>query len=146
MKEELFSSNPVFLTCQSHPNQRYFAESLIQVINRSEKVERNAALIFIRDFLSTSEKPLFYSNDLQILLEIIINQLEEDLLTKEGILTLEALEMLVATKEYQNGEGFGKDELISLNEFVQEAEEVNDQQRALMGEIIAVVKQAGNSQ
>jgi Protein of unknown function (DUF2013) len=82
---------------------RFFSEVLAQLLNKSSGKSDMSPYIFIKDYYGFTEQPLFYKNDLQVLIDVLLEQAVEIAAVKgEGLIVLECLETLVATPEYQS--------------------------------------------
>lgn len=65
--------NDVIKLLQNHPNQRFFQESLVQLINKSDNIIMHKCLKFVQDVFSLQIQ-FFYSYDLKILIDILIRE------------------------------------------------------------------------
>lgn len=99
---ESVSQNPVLEILESHPNHRFFAETLAQIANKCNPKVDGPVYAFIRDYYSFTETPLFYKNDLYVMIDVLLEQVIEIVSVKgQGLLVLESLEALVNTPDYQ---------------------------------------------
>lgn len=100
---ESVSQNEVLEVCENHKNMRYFSEVLAQLVNKSNGISDMSPYNFIKDYYGFTEQPLFYKNDLQVLIDVLLEQAVEIAAVKgAGLTVLECLETLVATPEYQS--------------------------------------------
>lgn len=99
---EIVSQNPVLEICESHQNHRFFAEVIAQIVNKGDIKNEIYAYTFIKDYYGYTEKPLFYTNDLMIMIDILLDQVVEIVSVKGvGLVVLEVLDVLVTSSEYQ---------------------------------------------
>lgn len=88
--------------CENHKNLRLFSEILLQLVIKSKVKNDLSAYVFIKDYHGSREKPLFYKNDLQVMIDVLLEQAVEIAAIKgTGLVVLECLESLVSTPEYQ---------------------------------------------
>ncbi|CAG9328677.1 unnamed protein product [Blepharisma stoltei] len=116
--------------CSSHRNSRYFGEELLQLLNRSTESLMVKYLNCIQGLIE-HQVSFFYSNDLKILCDIIIQGLENtsDLSLRKKLLdTYDALEI--------------NEDFLSLNHRVEEAKEIADLARQSLGEAEKVKRQS----
>ena len=99
---ESVSQNPVLEVIESHQNHRFFAETLAQIVNKCNPKTDTDIYAFIRDYHGFTETPLFYKNDLFVVIDVLLDQTVEIVSVKgAGLVLLESLEALVNSPEYQ---------------------------------------------
>lgn len=96
-------SNLVLRYCGQHPHSRYFAESVLILLNKGKSEYLLKCLKFVADVftLEKTRDNFFYSNDLFTMLDIILREFvnNDDLATK--LAYLDALQGLVKCQNYQ---------------------------------------------
>jgi hypothetical protein len=111
---ESVSDNTVLDVCENHKNLRLFSEVLAQLVNKCKPKDDLSPYIFIKDYHGSRDKPLFYKNDLHVLIDVLLEQSVEIAAIKGvGLTVLECLESLVSTPEYQK-EKYKQLEFMSL--------------------------------
>lgn len=111
---ESVSDNTVLDVCENHKNLRLFSEVLAQLVIKSKVKGDLSAYVFIKDYHGSREKPLFYKNDLQVMIDVLLEQSVESAGVKgTGLVILECLEALVSTPEYQKDK-YKQSEFVNL--------------------------------
>lgn len=86
----------------SHQNRKYFQELLALLLNHPRLLMKSPTYRFIAMYNQNANIPLFYLNDLKIVISILLAQLEDTITDAElGPMCIECLESLLATDEYQ---------------------------------------------
>lgn len=111
---ESVSDNQVLDVCENHKNLRLFSEVLAQLVAKSKFKDDMSPYVFIKDYHGSRDKPLFYKNDMHVLIDVLLEQAIETVGVKgTGLTVLECLESLVSTPEYQK-EKYKQTEFVSL--------------------------------
>jgi hypothetical protein len=96
-------ANLVLKYCSQHPHSRYFAESVLILLNKGKLEFLTKCLKFISDVFAfdKTRDDFFYSNDLYTLLDIILREFINHDETETKLAYLNALHGLLRCKNYQ---------------------------------------------
>jgi Protein of unknown function (DUF2013). len=98
-----YEDNPVLKQCHEHPNRRYFAESVLLLLNKGKSVFLDKCLKFISDIFGydKTRDEFFYSNDLNSLIDILIREFVNSDTVQLKVGYLDVLKNAIGCKEYQ---------------------------------------------
>jgi hypothetical protein len=101
--QESTDSNIVLKYCSQHPHSRYFAESVLILLNKGKLEFLTKCLKFIADVFTfdKTRDDFFYSNDLYTLLDIILREFINHDEVDIKLAYLNALQGLIRCKNYQ---------------------------------------------
>ncbi len=63
-------TNPLCQTLLSHPNNRYFKEYLIHLLNLGDEGQKEKTMLFVKLVFTSGLNEFFYSNDLKIVFDV----------------------------------------------------------------------------
>lgn len=88
---------------QTHKNKRYFGELFAVFTNCQKLNKKEVVWEFLRIYPQLTDSPLFYSNDLRVVVDILLKDIEKTILDdKRGHYAIEALQGVMTLKDYQN--------------------------------------------
>lgn len=95
--------NPVLKQCVDHPNKRYFAESVLILLNKGKSIFLEKCLKFVSDIFAydKTRDEFFYSNDLNSLIDILIREFVNSDTVQLKVGYLDVLQKAMTCKEYQ---------------------------------------------
>lgn len=115
--------SPVVTSAQTHPNRRFFSEMLAQLTNKMTPTNEGYVFEFIRQFHNKSKTPLFYINDMKIMVDILIRALENNIMDiAKGDQIINTLESIMNTNDYQECKHKGQ----YLKNLIKELEQLDD--------------------
>lgn len=93
--------NPVIKICLAHQNQRYFQEYLVHLINKGNEGQISKSLRFVSDIYILNKHDFFRTNDLQVLIDVLVRDISSTANDDMRIIYLKVLKTIVSTKEGQ---------------------------------------------
>eukprot|EP01017_Pseudomicrothorax_dubius_P031600 TRINITY_DN4053_c0_g1_i2.p1 TRINITY_DN4053_c0_g1~~TRINITY_DN4053_c0_g1_i2.p1 ORF type:complete len:294 (+),score=82.55 TRINITY_DN4053_c0_g1_i2:156-1037(+) len=118
--EQAAEENVVIKLCLTHPSRRYFGESMLHIINKGSDQSKGKCMKTLREIyrIAKPDEGFLYHNDLKALIEILIRELRNtpNMTLKDQ--TLETIQVLVKTKDYQKEKPHSSDIVDLANELI----------------------------
>lgn len=92
----------VAAVCKKHENFRFFAEALLQIYNKSHGELSSLILDFLSSLMDVfTEDFVFYTNDLKVLVDILIRNLSNPEHKADGVRIMRVLKKTLESGEYK---------------------------------------------
>ena len=139
-------NNFILKLCKEHQNSRYVEEILIKLIIKC-KGERliicmEFALLVLKD--PDLSKKFFYTNDLNILIDVILQEAENDAIKEIRLMYFEMLYFILTTSEYKSS-SYKYEEIVKLINGIAENPETDEETLNLIQKIASLEQEESSN-